>query len=65
MFEVCFQYDKQISNWEVIVKGAASEVEAVQGFNAVILTMRQVTPTIEANEATHLHTDQYKISVGI
>jgi len=60
MFEVCFQYDPDSTKWEVIVKGAKGELEARQGFNAVILTARMAIPSL----AAMLPNGDYKIIVG-
>jgi len=64
MFEVCFQYDPDSTKWEVIVKGAKGELEARQGFNAVILTARMAIPSLAANKAEMLPNGDYKIIVG-
>lgn len=65
MFEVCFQYDEPARRWEVIVKGATSALEALQGFNAAIITAQDATPSIDCNKAEQLADGTYKISVGI
>lgn len=65
MFEVCFRYDEQMGLWDVFVKGATSELEALQGFNAAIITARNATPVVAANKATMLDNGEYKISVGV
>jgi hypothetical protein len=64
MFEVCFQYDESVKLWEVFVKGAADQLEALQGFNAVILTTRQAVPSVNCNRAEKQEDGSFKISVG-
>ncbi len=41
MFEITFQYDRELGKWEVIAKGADSALDALQGFNAVLMTARE------------------------
>lgn len=65
MFEICFQYDEVLGKWEVIAKGATTPLEAVQGFNAVLLTASEATPSIETNKAELLTDGSYKIHVGV
>lgn len=64
MFEVCFQYDEQLSKWDVIVKGAKNAHEALQGFSAVILTTREASPLIVCNKAELTEANTYRISIG-
>jgi len=73
-FTVTFEYDAAARKWDVIVRGAESERDAVQGFNAVLLTAQQATPSLECNRATLVETEAnadpdiathtYRISVG-
>ena len=62
---ITFVYDDTVGKWEVFAMNVSGEIEAVQAFNAVVLTCRQATPTLEANKAEHIVGEQYKISVGI
>lgn len=64
MFEVAFIYDEPAQKWEVIVRGAASPLEALQGFNAVLITARQAIPRVESNRADVQPDGTYKVSVG-
>lgn len=68
--KVTFIYDELTQKWEVIVSGVSGGLEALQAFNAVILTTRQATPNIENNEVELIGENEncehvYKISVGI
>lgn len=65
MFEICFQYDEPTQKWEVIAKGATSATEALQGFNAVIITSHDVTPKVACNRAELIAENTYKISIGL
>lgn len=65
MFEIKFQYDKSRRLWEVLVAGAICETEALVGFHAVVITMRDVVPKFEYNRATKQESGEYKISVGV
>jgi hypothetical protein len=65
MFEVCFQYDEPSRKWEVVVKGATSSTEALQGFNAVVITASQATPKVACNRAELQADGTYKVSIGI
>ncbi len=38
MVRVIFEYDEEILKWEPKVEGATDETEAVQAFNAVVIT---------------------------
>lgn len=40
MVKVCFEYDERVRKWEVVVEGAVSPKEAIQAFNAVVITLR-------------------------
>ncbi len=64
MFVVAFEYDEQAHKWEVMVSGAASELEAKQGFKAVIITASEATPKVDCNRAEMQADGRYKISVG-
>lgn len=64
-FSVIFEYCEITNKWEVIVKGASSSLEALQGFNAVILTCRETIPSLECNKAALVEDGIYKISIGI
>lgn len=65
MFKIEFRYDETFQKWDVFAIGAASEVEAKQGFNAVVLTARDATPSLEMNRADLQPDGSYKISVGM
>lgn len=64
MCKVTFIYDESTHKWDVIVSGVESPLEALQAFNAVLLTSRQAIPSIDCNKATQLTADSYKISIG-
>ncbi len=64
MLTVTFEYDETLGKWEVMVSGAKTELEALQGFNAVIYTCRDATPDIRFNKAILQSDKRYKISVG-
>jgi hypothetical protein len=65
MFEVKFQYDETTQLWEVMVSGATSATEALQGFNAVLMTASQATPRLDCNRAELQPNGEYKIHIGI
>lgn len=64
MFKVTFQYCETSRRWDVYVTGASNDVEARQGFNAVILTAREAIPKLNANKAELQPDGSYKIIVG-
>jgi hypothetical protein len=64
-FTVTFTYDPRSRKWEVVVRGAECVRDALEGFNAVLLTCRQATPTVLANRAIRTSPGVYVISVGI
>ncbi len=64
MFEITFQYDRELGKWEVIAKGADSALDALQGFNAVLMTAREAIPDVQYNKAILQADGSYKISVG-
>lgn len=64
-FTVAFEYDEPSQKWEVFVHGATTPLEALQGFNAVVITMRDATPRVECNRAEKQANGSYKISVGL
>jgi hypothetical protein len=64
-FQVRFVYDESSRKWDTFVEGASTELEALQGFNAVLLTTRIATPSIETNRADLQPDGSYRISVGI
>ncbi len=49
MFKITFEYCEQSRKWEVFADGATSALEALQGFNAVLITMADVTPKVDSN----------------
>lgn len=63
MFVVAFEYDEQAHKWDVMVSGAASELEAKQGFNAVVIMASDATPRVDCNRAEKQADGRYKISV--
>ena len=66
MFEIAFQYDEPTTKWEVIARGASSGTEALQGFNAVVMTAMEATPKVACNKAEPTgNPNEYKISVGV
>lgn len=46
MVHVCFSYDEDSRKWECFVGGVASELEAKQAFNAVLLTCDKKTVSL-------------------
>jgi small nuclear ribonucleoprotein (snRNP)-like protein len=64
-FTVTFTYDARARKWEVVVRGAESVQGALEGFNAMLLTARQATPSLAMNRATRTSPGVYVISVGI
>lgn len=44
MIQVVFTYDDDANLWDCHVLGTASQVEAAQAFNAVVMTCHQVDP---------------------
>jgi hypothetical protein len=64
-FTVSFVYCETTRKWDVFIYGAASELEARQGFNAVVLTANQAIPNINCNQASLQPDGSYKINVGI
>ena len=52
-FQIILQYDQLALKWEVFVEGAASELEAKQGFNAVLLTLQETFVTLEHKVKIH------------
>ena len=63
--KVTFEYDEQSRLWEVFVTGASSSEEAIQAFNAVVLTCHQTKDSM-FHKAVHqitpdMHT--YKLSI--
>jgi len=64
MFQVTFQFVELTRKWDVFVHGAETELEARQGFNAVILTTRQAIPELAFNRAKIQPDGSYKINVG-
>jgi len=68
---VSFIYDEKLRAFDVFVTGCISSSEALECFNAVILTSRQATPKLNYNKAEHIPAlDElgdltFKISVGI
>ena len=64
VFTVAFEYDESCAGWEVMVSNAANAVEAVQGFNAVVITTRDATPGMH-NRAEVQPDGRYKIFVGV
>ncbi len=63
MFAIIFEYDG--IGWEVYASGASSELEARQGFNAVLLTAREATPELEYNRAELQPDGRFKIIVEL
>lgn len=63
-FTVSFVYDEPSRLWEVFVSGASSPLEALQGFNAVLLTRDDAIPRVDCNKATLLPDGRYEISIG-
>ncbi len=64
-FSVVFEYDPRSMNWDVFVIGAMSELDALQGFNAVILTARGAVPKVDHNKVELQSDGRYKVSVGV
>jgi len=64
MFSVTFLYDEPTRKWDVFVHGATTELEALQGFNAVVLTACEAIPKVAYNRAESQSDGSYKISVG-
>lgn len=64
MFQIVFEYHTEEGKWEIYAVNAESELEAVQGFNAVLITMRMTIPTDE-HRAEPLGEKKYKINVAI
>lgn len=64
--KVTFIYDEPTKKWEVIVSGVTTPLEALQAFNAVLLTCRQATVGLYCNKAELVNNEQgsYKISIG-
>lgn len=52
MVKVSFIYDEVEHKWEVEVSGATSELEALQAFNAVVITAMDAIPRVDCNKAT-------------
>jgi hypothetical protein len=63
-FTVSFVYCEHTRKWDVFVHGATTELEARQGFNAVLITASQATPELAYNRAELQPDGSYKISVG-
>lgn len=68
--KVTFFYNESSRKWEVIVTGVLDSLEALQAFNAVILTSQKAIPQINANKAEFIGVDEfhnkvYKIFVGV
>jgi len=53
-FQVIFEYQEASRNWEVFVKGAHTELEARQGFCAVLFTTHDATPAVQFNKKAAL-----------
>ncbi len=64
-FTVTFEYDERLRKWEVYVSGAQSELDALQGFNAVVLTARGAVPKVDHNKVELQSDGRYKVSVGV
>lgn len=64
-FKVIFVYDNEEAKWDVFIEGATSALEALQGFNAVLITAHDAIPRVECNKATLEPDGTYKISVGV
>jgi len=47
MVKVIFTYDEQHRKWEATIQGVTSPVEARQAFNAVVVTCRQTSVTLD------------------
>lgn len=63
-FTISCEYDPDCGKWEVLVSNAADATEAVQGFNAVVITLRDAEPGM--HHRAELQPDgRYKINVGI
>jgi len=63
--KVTFEYDESLKLWEVYVSGVDSSLEALQAFNAVLLTAEEATPRCDCNRAEMEGDGRYKISVGV
>lgn len=64
--KVIFEYDEMLRKWEVLVQGATSELDALQAFNAVVITANMATPKVDHNKAVlTTNSNEYKISVGL
>lgn len=64
-FEIRFIYDEKARLWDVKAIGAATPLEALQGFTAVLLTCRQAIPDPKANRAELQPDGTYSISNGV
>lgn len=64
-FQVRFVYVAEFRKWDVRVDGAASPLEALQGFNAVLMTASIATPDVNKNRAELQSDGSYKISIGV
>lgn len=63
-FKVVFEYDTKSCEWEVKVFGAKDSEDALEGFNAVILTSRLAIPDTKCNKADLQKDGSYYISIG-
>ncbi len=45
-FRVIFTYHEPTRKWEATVEGAESPLDALQGFNAVVLTAQMLDPDL-------------------
>lgn len=64
-FAITFEYCEKTRKWDAYASGASTPLEALQGFNAVLLTMRMATPLVSHNKAILQADGRYLISVGI
>lgn len=65
MFKVIFIYDDPSRKWKVNVEGAVSEEEARQGFTAVLLTCKQISPSLQHHALVEKEYDRFVLTPAI
>jgi hypothetical protein len=63
--KVIFVYDPNAQKWDVVIEGVTDPVEAVQMFNAILITCSMAEPSLVNHKAEKQEDGSFKIIVGI
>ncbi len=61
MIKVVFTYDEETRLWDPVVEGAATELEARQAFNAVVITAQCLKQRLLRHTKTETTSNGFRI----